>query len=146
MTDPLLVLRKLTILRDHASRVRRRRPDDLQAFLGDTDLQDAMSLSLLVAIQEALDIAMHVCADEGWGIPASYAESFQILANNGVIDAALAGELGRVTAVRNRIAHGYATVDADRLHAEVPAGLSALDRFAAAIARHVGPAPADDSE
>lgn len=141
MIDQILVLRKLTILREHISRVRRRRPDDVETFRGDTDLQDAMALSLLVAIQEALDIAMHVCADEGWGIPSSYAESFELLARNGLIDAALAGELGRVTAVRNRIAHGYATVDVDRIHAEVPAGLAALDRFSAAIAGHCGATP-----
>lgn len=139
MTDEILVLRKLTILREHVSRVRRRRPDDVESFRDDTDVQDAMSLSLLVAIQEALDIAMHVCADEGWGIPASYAESFDILAQHDAINSPLAAELARVTAVRNRIAHGYATVDVERLHAEVPAGLDALDRFAAAIARYVGP-------
>jgi uncharacterized protein YutE (UPF0331/DUF86 family) len=139
--DQILVLRKLTILREHISRVRRRRPDDVDAFRDDTDRQDAMALSLLVAIQEALDIAMHVCADEGWGIPASYAESFEILAKNGLIDDGLAAELGRVTAVRNRIAHGYATVDVDRIHAEVPAGLDALNRFAVAIAGHCGASP-----
>lgn len=139
MIDELLVLRKLTILREHVARARRRRPDALEAFRADTDRQDALALSLLVAIQEALDIAMHVSADEGWGTPGSYAESFEMLARNGVLDAALAADLGRVVAVRNRIAHGYATVDLDRIWAELPAGLLALDRFAAAIARHAGP-------
>lgn len=139
MTDNLLVLRKLTILREHVARVRRRRPDDIESFRTDVDLQDAMAMSLLVAIQEALDIAMHLCADEGWGIPGSYAESFDILAAHAVIEPALAADLGRITAVRNRIAHGYVSIDAARLYAEVPAGLASLDRFAAAIARHVGP-------
>lgn len=139
MTDAILVLRKLTILREHADRVRRRRPDDARVFRDDVDLQDSLALSLLVATQEALDIAMHVCADEGWGVPGSYAESFEILARHSVIDAELARDLGRVTAVRNRIAHGYATVDVDRIHAEVPAGLRALDAYAAAIAVHVDP-------
>lgn len=139
MTDNLLVLRKLTILREHVARVRRRRPDDIESFRADIDLQDAMAMSLLVAIQEALDIAMHLCADEGWGIPGSYAESFDILAAHAVIEPALAAELGRITAVRNRIAHGYVSIDVARLHGEVPAGLASLDRFAAAIARHVGP-------
>lgn len=139
MTDPILVLRKLTVLREHAERVRRRRVDDLEAFRADTDLQDALALSLLVAIQEALDIAMHICADEGWGIPASYGDSFEILARHRVIDAALAGDLARMTALRNRIAHGYASVDVDRIHAEVPAGLGALDRYATAVAVHTDP-------
>jgi uncharacterized protein YutE (UPF0331/DUF86 family) len=139
VTDPILVLRKLTVLREHVARIRRRRVDDLEAFRADTDLQDALALSLLVAIQEALDIAMHICADEGWGIPASYADSFEIVARHGVIDPALASDLARMTALRNRIAHGYASVDVDRIHAEVPAGLAALDRYATAVAVQTDP-------
>lgn len=141
MTDPLLVLRKLSILREHVGRVRRRRPDDLQQFRDDTDCQDALALSLFVAIQEALDIAMHMCADEGWALVGSYAEAFEVLARNQVIDVPLAEELARMAALRNRIAHGYASVDIDRIHAEVPAGIAALDRYAGAVARHVGPPP-----
>ena len=96
-------------------------------------------MSLLIAIQEATDIAFHVVSDEGWGVPSSYVEGFAILAQHGVIDAALSDDLARAVSVRHRIAHGYASVDVARLWAELPAGLDALDRYAAAIARFVGP-------
>ena len=36
--------------------------------------------------------------------------------------------------MRNRIAHGYASVDHERLWGELPDGLRALDAFAAAVA------------
>ncbi len=42
-------------------------------------------MSLLVAIHEATDIAFQVTGDEGWGIPSSYAEGFEILSRHGVI-------------------------------------------------------------
>lgn len=103
-------------------------------------LQDGIALSLLVAVQESIDIALHVAADEGWGIPASYRESFELLARHGVIDDALAAALANTAALRNRIAHGYATVDLDRLWAELPGGIASFDAFAAAIARHLRPA------
>jgi uncharacterized protein YutE (UPF0331/DUF86 family) len=96
-------------------------------------------MSLLVAIQEAADIAFHVSTDEGWGIPASYPDAFHMLARHHLIDTLLADELARTVAVRQRLAHGYATVDLDRLWTELPAGLGALDRYAAAIARFVSP-------
>jgi uncharacterized protein YutE (UPF0331/DUF86 family) len=115
--------------------VRRRRSAELEAFRADQDLQDSLALSLLVATQEAVDIAFHICADEGWGLPASYGDAFGLLAKNGVIDDALAGELGRVVGVRNRIAHLYGSVDIERVWREVPAGLDALDRFSARIAQ-----------
>lgn len=138
MTDRLIVLRKLTLLREHAERMRQRRPASLDDFRNDTVLQDALALSLVVALQEALDIALHIAADEGWGAAASYAEGFETLARNGVIPADLAQRLIGITSLRNRIAHGYATVDFARLWTEVPAGLAALDAYAGAIATHLG--------
>jgi uncharacterized protein YutE (UPF0331/DUF86 family) len=140
VTDAVIVLRKLTLLREHVERVRRRRPSTTGEYLADADLQDASAMSLFVAIQQALDIAMHIAADEGWGVPASYAEGFDLLAQNGVVDASLAQKLGRVSALRNRIAHGYAALEADRLYRETPDGLDALERFATAVANHLGQA------
>ena len=141
MTEPLLILRKLSLLREHLNRVRRRRPSSVDAFRSDVDLQDALALSLLVASQEAVDIAMHITADEGWGLPGSQAEAFDLLARNGVISSGHAQELARIMAVRNRIAHGYASVDLERLWTEIPAGIDSLDRFAESIAGYVGDAP-----
>jgi uncharacterized protein YutE (UPF0331/DUF86 family) len=139
MTDAVLVLRKLATLRDHADRVRRRRPASPEALRTDVDLQDALAMSLFVAIQEAVDIAFHIAADEGWGIPSSYADGFTILARRGLIDAALAADLSRAVSLRKRLAHGYASLDVDRIWSEVPAGLATLDRYAGAIARYVPP-------
>ena len=135
MTETTLVLQKLTTLREHVGRVQRRRPATAEVLHRDVDLQDALAMSLLVAIQEAIDIAFHVAADEGWGVPSSYAESFEILARHGVIDPALAPELIAASGLRNRLAHGYASVDVERVWAEIPAGMAALERYATAIAR-----------
>lgn len=134
MTDPLIVLRKLGLLGEHAARVRRRRPPAMETFREDVEIQDALAMSLLVAVQEAVDIAFHVAADEKWGVPASYAQGFELLAEHGILDPDLALAMTRVTALRNRLAHGYASVDAARLWAELPSGLDALDRFAASVA------------
>jgi hypothetical protein len=53
MTDPAIVMRKLAALRDHVERLRRRRPATAEALRADVDLQDALSMSLLVAVQTA---------------------------------------------------------------------------------------------
>jgi uncharacterized protein YutE (UPF0331/DUF86 family) len=141
VTDRDLVLRKLTVLLEHVARVRRRRPDELPVFEADVDVQDATAMSLLVAIQEAIDVALHVASDSGWGVPASYAESFELLAQHGVVEPDLVRRLVRMAAVRNRIAHGYASIDLPRLWSEAPAGLEALESFAAAVAGWLGKAP-----
>jgi uncharacterized protein YutE (UPF0331/DUF86 family) len=139
MTDPEIVLRKLTSLREHARRLQRRRPESVETFRDDLDLQDATAMSLLVAVQDALDIALHVAAEEGWGIPGSYAESFEILARQGFLDPEVARQLVGMATLRNRIAHGYASVDHARIWTELPAGIAALERFAGAVAAHLGP-------
>jgi uncharacterized protein YutE (UPF0331/DUF86 family)/predicted nucleotidyltransferase len=139
VTDPILLLQKLATLRDHVDRARRRRPSTLEVLEANLDMQDALAMSLFVAVQQATDIAFHISSDEGWGVPSSYVDGFTLLARNGVIDTALAGDLARAVSVRNRIAHGYASIDLDRLWADLPSGLDALDRYTAAIARFIGP-------
>ncbi|MBI3270903.1 MAG: DUF86 domain-containing protein [Planctomycetes bacterium] len=99
MTDPSVVFRKLTSLRDHAARLRRRRAGDCDAFRGDLDRQDALAMSLLVAVQDAADIALHIASDEGWGVPASYAGGFALLANHGVLEQPLAEKLSALSAL-----------------------------------------------
>ena len=140
MTDRDVVFRKLTSMREHVARMRRRRSDDRELFRADIDRQDAIGMSLLVAVQDALDIALHMASDEGWGVPASYAESFGLLASHKVIDGALALALANMATLRNRLAHGYGSVDMDRIWSELPSGLAALDAFASAIALRLAPA------
>lgn len=135
MTEAMVVARKLAAMREHLDRVRRRRPEALEDLRTDVDRQDALAMSLLVVVQESLDLAFHLVTDEGWGMPASYAESFEILAQRGVLDAELASALAAAARLRNRIAHGYASVDIEKLWAELPAGIAAFDKFAAALAR-----------
>jgi uncharacterized protein YutE (UPF0331/DUF86 family) len=135
LTDETIILRKLTSLREHLARIKRRSATDLASFQRDVDLQDALGMSVMVAVQDALDIALHVAADEGWGIPASYAESFGLLADHGMLPRELAATLSGMAALRNRIAHGYASVDMERIFHEIPAGIVALEAFSVAIAR-----------
>ena len=137
MTDAIIVLRKLVVLREHLGRARARRPATPQELAESALLQDALAMSLLVAIQEAIDIAFHVIADEGWGMPGSYAEAFAILADKGALPRDLVDPLEGMARLRNRIAHGYASVEVERLWQELPDGLAVLDRFVVAIARLV---------
>jgi uncharacterized protein YutE (UPF0331/DUF86 family) len=138
VTDREVLFRKLTSLREHVARMRRRRPDDVDVWRRDLDRQDALGMSLVVAVQDALDIALHLASGEGWGVPVSYAASFRLLSDHGVVETDLAAALAAMAALRDRFAHGYATVDMDKIWSELPAGLAALDAFAAVIAARLG--------
>ena len=103
MTNRLLVLRKLSLVRERVLQARSRRSTSPEALRANDVLLDALAL------------AFHIATDEGWGVPASYAEGFDVLAKHGVFDAGLARAMTAATGLPNRIAHAYATVDVERL-------------------------------
>jgi uncharacterized protein YutE (UPF0331/DUF86 family) len=136
MTDATLVARKLAVLREHTARLMRRYPASADVLDRDDDRLDAICMSVLVAVQESVDLAFHLASDAGWGTAATYAEGFDILARHGVIDMGLAQALAGAARLRNRIAHGYASVDVETLWRDLPAGMKAFEEFARAIAAH----------
>jgi uncharacterized protein YutE (UPF0331/DUF86 family) len=138
LTNVALVARKLAVLQDHAQRLGQRRPATAEALRADALLQDAIGMSILVVVQEAMDIALHMASDEGWELASTYRDAFVVLARHGVISDELAASLGGAVQLRNRIAHGYASVDVERLWSELPAGIASFAEFARAIARIVG--------
>ena len=137
MTAPEIALRKLSTLRDHLARLARRRPATAAEFGRDLDLQDAIAMSLVVCVQTALDIAMHIAADDKLGVPATYADAFRVLSNHGLLDADTSTRLEGMAALRNRIAHGYASVDFERIWRELPAGIEAFSAFSTVIAKYL---------
>jgi uncharacterized protein YutE (UPF0331/DUF86 family) len=80
-------------------------------FLGQPDARDLATFRLFLAIQECIDISAHWLADQGWGTADDAGGAFDVLAERGVISAELAGGIRATVGLRNRIAHGYATVD-----------------------------------
>lgn len=139
MTDVGLVLHKLQRLKAQVALTRARRPAAAQTLSQDHVLRDALALAFMVALQEAIDIAYHVVADEGWGVPDSHRGAFDQLAAHGVLSRDLANDLSAAAGMRNRIAHGYASVDHERLWRELPDALRALDACAAAVAAWLPP-------
>lgn len=133
MTNVPLVVKKLSVLNEHLARLRHRRPATLDSFVNDTLLQDAIAMSVLVVVQEAMDIALHIASDNGWELAATYREAFTVLERHGVLDATVAESMSAAAQLRNRIAHGYASLDAARLWTELPAGIAAFSAFASSV-------------
>jgi uncharacterized protein YutE (UPF0331/DUF86 family) len=109
-----------------------------EAFLADTRGRDLASFYLFLAIQEAIDLAAHWVVDAGWGPPEDAASAFDLLAEHEAIPRTLADSLIGAVGLRNRIAHGYATVDHRRIQTEFITGATALREFLAAVARTAG--------
>jgi uncharacterized protein YutE (UPF0331/DUF86 family) len=131
--DRELVLRKLDMVRHHTSRLRARLPPGAAVLLGDEDLRDIVSNNLCQAVQSAFDAAAHVIAHVGAKVPDSYAEGFELLAGDGVIDPILARNLIRASGLRNRLQHQYEAIDWRLVHASIQGGLGDFDAFVKAM-------------
>ena len=110
----------------------------LDGYLVDPQGRDLALFYLFLAIQECIDLAAHWVADAGWGEPEDAASSFDVLAERGAIERRTATTLRAAAGLRNRIAHGYAMLDYERVHREAQEGIPALRVFLAAITTAAG--------
>jgi len=132
MVDAEKARRLTQTLLDSVADLRRYRGSVTKEQLAtDRDVQHMVLHALYVAIQSAVDLAMHIAADSGLAQSESYRAVFRTLERAGIIDAALASRLEGWAGLRNVVAHMYATIDYARVH-QALAELEDLERFAVA--------------
>jgi uncharacterized protein YutE (UPF0331/DUF86 family) len=101
-------------------------PEDV---LADEKLEAFIAFNLFLLIQDAVDLAAHLIAERGLGIPASHREAFEILARANLISPDSARAMALLASLRNRIAQSYGDLDPVRMTREAPVGLDAAGRF-----------------
>lgn len=138
MVKPDLVTRKVALATRRLADAEALLARPAEAPLVDVQAQDLATFYLFLGIQECIDLAAHWVADAGWGPAEDVASTFDLLAARGAISAELARGLRAAAALRNRIAHGYETVDHARLQDEYPQGIATLRRFLSAVAAAAG--------
>ncbi len=109
-----------------------------EQLIEDTARRDLASFYIFLAIQECIDLAAHWVADAGWGSPEDAASTFEVLADHRVIDRDLAERLRGAVGLRNRIAHGYASVDHSKVQDQFQEGSETLRRFLAVVSSEAG--------
>jgi uncharacterized protein YutE (UPF0331/DUF86 family) len=137
MVDRDVVLAKIAVIDRCLARIA-----DVRGARGSSllpvDVQDITVLSLTRAAQAAIDLAAHVVATEGYGLPTGVAETFTLLEQHGVVDPGLAARLRKMVGFRNIAVHDYQTIDPRILESIVTTRLEDLRTFAATIAARLG--------
>jgi uncharacterized protein YutE (UPF0331/DUF86 family) len=128
-----VVRNKVRRLRDTGQALSRALPVDFTTLAGDRDALDLVSFRVYLAMQEAIDLAAHLIADQGWGPAPSLREHFSILRDRGVIDPSLGALLEAGVKVRNLIGHAYAEVDPLKLHRAATELGGLVDPYCAAV-------------
>jgi uncharacterized protein YutE (UPF0331/DUF86 family) len=106
------------------------------ASLDDIDRQDIFVLNLQRAIQASIDLASHIVASEGLGLPESVRGSFALLRDKGVIDSEIASKMEKMTGFRNIAIHDYQTLNLDILKSIITRNLRDLEDFYTAVLTH----------
>jgi uncharacterized protein YutE (UPF0331/DUF86 family) len=110
----------------------------LDEFLPDEPARDLACFYLFLAIQDCIDLAAHWVADADWGTPDDVGGVFDVLRDKGVIDGELAQGMRGATGLRNRIAHGYGSLDPERIWSEYRTGKALLREFLSTLAEGAG--------
>ncbi|MCC7043272.1 MAG: DUF86 domain-containing protein [Acidobacteria bacterium] len=116
MVDRAVLAARLAAIRDAVERIRAVRPLTLDSFQADRTAREVVTLNLFTALQDAIAVATHWVADEGWAVPQSHGEVFAMLGDRGVIERELAQRLRAAAGLRNLIAHQYGVLDVERLY------------------------------
>ena len=127
MTDPDLVARKLAAIETHLRELRELA--NLDRMDEDVKEERFITATLRLVLQNVIDVAAHIVADDRLGAPKTLRQTFQILGRAGRLDRELAESLGRMAGLRNLLVHEYAALDLDRVRTIVKDHLGDIDGF-----------------
>lgn len=105
MLDRDLLRRKLAELATYVSQVSEYRDLTVERYRADWKTQRIVERTLQMAIETCLDVASHVIADRGLRTPSTYAETFEILMEAGLMASDLGQVMVEMTGFRNVIVH-----------------------------------------
>ena len=131
--DREVIDQKLESLRRCLLRIESKCPADASVLAADFDLQDIVSLNLSRAVQISVDIGAHLIAGMDVPPPGTMGQTFDLLAQVGVLSSELANGLKKSVGFRNIAVHNYGSINWLIVHNIVKNHLSEFSEFAKAI-------------
>lgn len=131
--DREVVEQKLESLRRCLQRIETKCPADAETLVADADLQDIVSLNISRAVQLCVDIGAHLIAGMDVPPPDTMGQTFDLLAQSGVLDTTLASRLKKAVGFRNIAVHSYETINWHIVHSLVKNHLTDFSAFAKVV-------------
>jgi uncharacterized protein YutE (UPF0331/DUF86 family) len=132
--DREVIEQKLESLRRCLRRIETKCPADAPTLAADLDLQDIISLNLSRAVQISVDIGAHLIAGMEVAPPDTMGQTFDLLAQEGVLNNELASSLKKAVGFRNIAVHNYESINWGMVHSIVKYHLADFSEFAKAVA------------
>ncbi len=135
--DRAVVEQKLESLRRCVQRIESRCPQSANELAADFDLQDIISLNLSRAVQLCVDIGAHLISGLDAPAPDTMGQTFDILAQSGLIDGGLAQRLKKAVGFRNIAVHNYDAINWAMVHSIATQHLADFSAFALAVSKQL---------
>lgn len=138
MVDVALVLRKLASLDDYRKQISEFSSITVDGYRSDWKVQRIIERTLQMMIELCADIAGHIISDAALRTPETYADTFRVLGENGILTTGQTAVMEKMAKFRNIVVHQYEAVDAEIVVLILRKHLDDFQLFSDAVARHLG--------
>jgi uncharacterized protein YutE (UPF0331/DUF86 family) len=137
MVDKTLILKKLAELEQYLLQINEFSDITTAEYSSDWKTQRIVDRTLQMMIETCLDIAGHIISNEGYRVPESYADMFNVLQENAIIPEALLDALNKMAKFRNIVVHHYDKIDPGIVITILRNNLGDFNRFKTAIVTYL---------
>jgi len=113
VVDKTLILRKLAELEEYLGQIKEYASITVNRYSKDWKSQRVVERTLQMMIEICADIAGHIISDKGYRVPATYADTFRVLYENGILNKDLFETMEKMAKFRNIIVHHYDKIDTE---------------------------------
>lgn len=138
MVNPEVIATRLAKLREYLGYLKRLKNFPCRRFAEDPFIRGSAERYLHLAIECCLDLGNHLIADRGLRRAQDYQEVFLILGEGKLLPKAFAKRIAPMGGFRNILVHDYLRVDPRKVYDFLQHRLSDFERFARAMAKHLG--------
>jgi len=137
MPDKDVVMAKVAIIQRCLKRIQETTHLDPKS-LDNIDKQDIFVLNLQRAVQAVIDLATHIVASEGLGLPDTIKDNFNLLYEGQIIHRELAKRMEGMVGFRNIAVHNYESLNEGILKSILGEHLADLEEFYTTVLDYFG--------
>lgn len=124
-----VTLNKIAIIERCIKRIHEEYDDDPKNLKNYTK-QDSIILNIQRACEACIDLAMHIVAENSYGVPQNSRDAFDLLQTNGFINSDLGTKLKAMVGFRNIAVHDYQNINLQIVQKIIELHLDDMKKFA----------------
>ena len=135
--DSDIMLRLVSELRKRVRRLQILAGLKKEEIVADPDKIASAKYHFIVAIESCIDMCNHIISRNSFRVPDDYADTFRVMAEEGVLDNKILDDLVAMAKFRNRLVHLYWEVNNDQLYSILTSRLSDFKMVLTSISNYL---------